>query len=50
MYCIFKVKGRNKTALLVLAILLIAAVFISILGLKKTLTLRRRRKICIRIW
>ena len=34
MYCIFKVKGRNKTALLVLAILLIAAVFISILGPK----------------
>ena len=34
MYCIFKVKGRNKTALLVLAILLIAAVLISILGPK----------------
>ena len=34
MYFIFKVKGRNKTALLVLAILLIAAVIISILGPK----------------
>ena len=34
MYCIFKVKGRNKTALLILAILLIAAVIISILGPK----------------
>lgn len=32
MYCIFKVKGGNKTALVIVAILLIVAIFISILG------------------
>ena len=34
MYCIFKVKGRNKTALIIVAILLVAAIAISILGPK----------------
>ena len=32
MYCIFKVKGGNKTALIIVAILLFAAIAISILG------------------
>ena len=34
MYCIFKVKGGNKTALVILAILLIVAIAISVLGPK----------------
>lgn len=32
MYCLFKVKGGNKTALVILAILLIVAIAISVLG------------------
>ena len=32
MYCIFKVKGRNKTALVIVTILLLVAIAISILG------------------
>ena len=31
MYCIFKVKGGNKTALIIVAILLVVAIAISIL-------------------
>ena len=34
MYCIFKVKGGNKTALIIVAILLVVAIAISILGPK----------------